>query len=160
MSELDVKIVKLEPMRVASFHAFGESPELEAAKKLVDWAKPEGLLDAEGTHRIFGFNNPDPSPGSPNYGYEFWIDIGPDYQVEKDVTVKEFGGGVYGAVRVKGVENIAPAWRKIMEWQPGSKYQWAKNQYLEEHIAPRPFSVTDKELVLDLYFPLMERIKQ
>ena len=66
MSELDVRIVELEPMRVASFHAFGESPELKASKKLVDWAKPKGLLDAKGTHRIFGFNNPDPSPGSPN----------------------------------------------------------------------------------------------
>ena len=34
MSDLDVRIVKLEPVRVASFHGFGESPEDEA------WNKP------------------------------------------------------------------------------------------------------------------------
>ncbi len=77
MNELDVRIVRLEPMRVASFHGFGTSPEHEAARKLIAWAKPGSLLDAPNKHRIFGFDNPCPSPGSPNYGYEFWITIEP-----------------------------------------------------------------------------------
>ncbi len=45
MHELDVGIVRLEPMRVASFRGFGTSPEHEAARKLIAWAKPRGLLD-------------------------------------------------------------------------------------------------------------------
>ena len=77
MSDLDVRIVKLEPVRVASFHGFGESPEDEAWNKLVAWAKPKGLLHDPQHHRIYGFNNPNPSPGSPNYGYEFWMAVGP-----------------------------------------------------------------------------------
>ena len=64
MSELDVRIVKLEPMRVASAHALGESPEHDAIEKLIAWAKPKGLLEDPEKHRVFGFNNPDPSPGS------------------------------------------------------------------------------------------------
>ena len=34
MSELEVRIVYLEPMRVATFHGFGASPELLAWEKL------------------------------------------------------------------------------------------------------------------------------
>jgi hypothetical protein len=76
MSDLDVRIVTLEPMRVASAHAYSASPEGEAWDKLIAWAKPKGLLEDATAHRIFGFNNPNPSPGTPNYGYEFWIQRG------------------------------------------------------------------------------------
>ena len=34
MTELDVKIVTLEPMRIASVYGFGDSPEIEAMDKL------------------------------------------------------------------------------------------------------------------------------
>jgi len=64
MSNLDVRIVKLEPMLVASFLGFGESPEDLAWKQLIPWAKSKGLLDDAETHRIFGFNNPDPPPAA------------------------------------------------------------------------------------------------
>jgi DNA gyrase inhibitor GyrI len=156
MSKLDVKITKLEPMRMASFHAYGASPELEAARKLADWAQPKGLLDARGTHRIFGFNNPDPSPGSPNYGYEFWIEIDPDLKVEKGVNVKDFPGGLYGVTRVNGVENITPAWQKLAAWRAESNYKTVNHQWLEEHTGPRPFTVTDKNLEMNLYIPIKE----
>ena len=36
MSELDVRIVKLEPMRVASAHGFGTNPEEQAWDKILD----------------------------------------------------------------------------------------------------------------------------
>ena len=35
MSELTVKIVRLEPMRVASGHGFGTVPELQAGDKML-----------------------------------------------------------------------------------------------------------------------------
>jgi len=156
MSELKLEIKKLEPMRVASFHAYSASPELQAAKKLVDWAQPKGLLDARGTHRIFGFNNPDPSPGSPNYGYEFWIEINHDFKVEKGITVKDFSGGWYGTTPVSGVENITPTWQKLAAWRAGSTYKTANHQWLEEHTGPRPFTVTDKNLEMNLCIPIKE----
>jgi len=76
MDELAVRIVNLEPMRVASFHGFGPSPEHLAIQKLADWAAPRGYLVDRKQHRIFGFNNPNPSHGSPNYGYELWLVVG------------------------------------------------------------------------------------
>ena len=59
MSGLEVRIITLEPMRVASVHAFGASPEEKAFSKLIAWARPRGLTEDPKTHRVFGFNNPD-----------------------------------------------------------------------------------------------------
>ena len=102
MSELDVKIVKLEPMCVASFHGFGNEPEMIAWEKMSNWAKAKGMKD--GSFRIFGFNNPDPTPGSPNYGYEFWITVGEDVESDGEAEVKAFPGGLYAVshCEVKG----------------------------------------------------------
>lgn len=66
MSSLDVRIVKLEPMRVASVWAFGESPETEAHEKLRAWAGPKGLLADPKKYRIFGFNTPTHRAAAPS----------------------------------------------------------------------------------------------
>ena len=86
MDKLEVRIIQLEPMRVASTHGFGASPETLTWDKLTVWAKERGLWPGETPRRFFGFNNPDPSPGSPNYGYETWMTVGPEV---------EFGGRNY-----------------------------------------------------------------
>ena len=75
MSELDVRIVELEAMRVAGVHGFGPSPEMAAWEKLLAWARPLGLLDDPGSYRIFGFNNPNPTEDKKEYGYELWIRV-------------------------------------------------------------------------------------
>ena len=74
MEPIEVHIVQLAPMRVASAHGFGASPETLAWDKLTTWAKERGLWQDAAPRRFFGFNNPDPSPGSPNYGYEILDD--------------------------------------------------------------------------------------
>lgn len=156
MDELDVRISTLEAMRVASFHAFGPSPELDAAAKVVDWAKPRGFLDEPEKHRIFGFNNPNPSTGTPNYGYEFWIQIEPDTKVEKEVSVKEFEGGLYAITRSVGIENITATWMKLAEWvENNSKYSYGSREMLEEHVGPFPFEVSE-DFTLDLYCSIKE----
>jgi DNA gyrase inhibitor GyrI len=98
MSELDVRIVKLEPMRVASAFGFGEQPEYEAWEKILTWAKSVGITDFEG-YRFFGFNNPSPSPGNPNYGYEQWMTVDADVQPGEGIDIKEFAGGLYAVTR-------------------------------------------------------------
>ena len=154
MSDLDVRIVKLESMRVASVRGFSESPEKLAWEKLVAWAKPKGLLDDLKQHRIFGFNNPDPSPGSPNYGYEFWIMVGPDVEPEGEVRIQDFLGGLYAVTRCQGVDNITETWKQLIRWGVDSKYKHASHQWLEEHLTPigAPFD----QMTLDLYLPISE----
>jgi len=152
MSELDVRIVELKPMRVASVYGFGESPESIAWAKLVAWAKPRGLLDDRKQHRIFGFNNPNPAPGSPNYGYEFWIVVGPDVEPEEAVRIHEFLGGLYAVTRCKGVENITDTWKRLVRWLADSPYKHAGHQWLEEHL--HAVDAPQDEFILDLYAPI------
>ena len=81
MDQPDFRIVQLEPLRVASAHGFGEGPETLAWDKLTAWARERGLWQDGTSRRFFGFNNPDPSPGSPNYGYETWMTVGSEVEL-------------------------------------------------------------------------------
>ena len=73
MDDFEVKIIKLPPMRVACVNGFGDGPEGIAFDKMKAWAQAHNLL--ERSHRLFGYNNPDPSPGSPTYGYDVWLTV-------------------------------------------------------------------------------------
>lgn len=157
MSDLDVQIVKLEPMRVASFWGFGESPETQAWDKLIAWARPRGLLDDPESHRLFGFNNPSPSPGSPNYGYEAWVEVDRDTEPEGEARILGFGGGLYAVMRCevpKGqFDVIGATWKRLVTWREDSKYKCGTHQWLEESVR---MDVPGLEFVLDLYLPIAE----
>jgi DNA gyrase inhibitor GyrI len=155
---MEIKIVTLEPMRIASVYGFGPSPETEAWSRLMAWARPKGLLDGPELPRIFGFNNPNPSPGSPNYGYEFWITVGPEVMPDDGVRIVEFSGGMYAVARLpefRDLETTIPkAWKELIAWIGDSRYRGANRQWLEEHFV----SVDNVEQVvsLDLFAPVAE----
>ena len=154
MSEFEVRIVQMEPMRVASALGFGESPEPLAWEKILAFAESKGLDLA--TARFFGFNNPNPSPGSPNYGYEQWITVGPDVEGEGDVTIKEIPARRYAVARCQGLDTIGEDWRKLALWFEESPHQKPSHWHecLEELLTPpdAPY----EEYVFDLYLPLAE----
>lgn len=158
MNEIDVCIVTLEPMRVASLYGFGEQPEYEAWEKLIAYAKPKGFLDDPLHHRIFGFNNPDPSHGSPNYGYELWIQVDDKAQPEGDVRILDFAGGLYAVARcqVSGedFDLIGQTWQKLLAWREDNPYQLGGHQWLEEAIEYK--RMYEGEITLDLYLPIIE----
>jgi DNA gyrase inhibitor GyrI len=152
MEPLDVRIVRLEPLRVASVHAFGPGPEGMAWENLVAWAGPRGLMDGSDHHRIFGFNNPSPTAGSPNYGYEFWLELQAGDPMDGPVAIKEFEGGLYAVTRCQGVDNITPTWRQLSLWREHSTRRIGSHQWLERHIGPAD---DPEQLVLDLYLPII-----
>jgi DNA gyrase inhibitor GyrI len=151
-------------MRVASLWAFGESPEDQVWEKLEAWAGPKGLLDHPEEHPIFGFNNPNPSAGSPNYGYELWIVVGPDVEPEGDVRILDFGGGLYAVARCEVVEgdleNIGRTWKRLVAWREDSRYACATHQWLEKSVLIPQWPGTSMspgvDFVLDLYLPIAE----
>ncbi len=155
MSKNDVRIVELEPMRVASVWGFGPSPELEAWNKLQAWAEPKGLYNDFENHPIFGFNNPNPSAGSPNYGYELWLKVGPETMPEGDTRIEDFEGGLYAVKRCevpKGqFEVIGEKWQELVTWLEDSKYKHGKHQWLEKSVANDSPTI---EFILDLYLPI------
>lgn len=155
---LPVRIVRLPALHVASVHGFGREPEAAAWQQLTTWAGPLGLLDKPEEHRIFGFNNPNPAPGSPNYGYEFWITVGVDITPTADVELKAFPGGLYAVTRCEvhndAGDHIPATWQQLVRWRESSKYKGARHQWLEEHISTS--GLTAGEFVLDLYLPIAE----
>lgn len=152
-TNLDVRIVELEPMRVAAAYGFGPSPEMIAWDKILRWARAQGLLSGDATPRYFGFDNPMPTPGSPNYGYEQWIVVGPDAQGDDEITIKDFPGGLYAVTRCK-LPRIQDTWRQLVAWREDSKYRSANQECLEEMLTPpdTPFD----GMVLDLYLAIAE----
>ena len=165
IEDLFVQVIELEPMRVASVRAFSAQPEADAWKKMRAWAEPQGLLEDYTKHPVFGFNNPDPSPGQKEYGYEFWIRIGAHFKGDGEIEAKDYDGGLFAVTTCKPWEEMQSdfgkehgfleSWKKLVDWIILSeKYEMDKSrQCLEKADDPdAPF----KELVLDLYQPIKE----
>jgi DNA gyrase inhibitor GyrI len=154
MKSIEVKIVQLEGFHVVSALGFGPEPEGLAQQMLFDWAKTQHLLDQNPLPRVFGFNNPDPGVGSPNYGYELWMVVGRDVHPTSPLQEKEFSGGLYAVTRCQGIQNIFQTWKDLLAWVETSPYRMAHHQWLEEHI--RFLNVNLDEFVVDLYLPIKE----
>jgi effector-binding domain-containing protein len=154
MSDIEVKIVELEPMLVASAHGFGTSPEEQAWNKILAFAEAKGI--DTGRARFFGFNNPNPSPGSPNYGYEQWMTVGPDVEAEGEITIKEIPARKYAITRCEGLSTIGEDWRRLVLWFEDSPYKrpahWC--ECLEELLTPP--GTPEEEFVFNLYLPVAD----
>ena len=149
---MDVRIEKLEPMRVAYVCVVGQNPEEKAWNILRDWAYSKEPVKEPEKHPVFGFNNPSPSPGQDEYGYEFWMKIGPGEEPEGEVKTKEFPGGTYAVTTVQGFPS-PDIWIQLWEWVKASQYRWRQTHELEW---PHNFFAEGSELKFDLYLPIEE----
>jgi DNA gyrase inhibitor GyrI/DNA-binding HxlR family transcriptional regulator len=169
MAKDEFRIVKLPAMRVVSFHAMGEflgDPETKAGKKIFDWANPKGLYEDTEKHKVFGFNNPDPKydhdkgeflvDKDNQYGYEFWMTIDENFEVEKDIVVKNIPEGLYVVKSCKGVNELGEAWKELYMWIKNSdKYDFGDKQCLEQALNPK--EQDGHKIKFNLYFPIKEK---
>ncbi|NMC12823.1 MAG: GyrI-like domain-containing protein [Chloroflexi bacterium] len=161
----DVQFVKLPAFRVASALGFGEQPETIAWRKIISWMRAQALLDDLKERRFFGFNNPNPSPGSPNYGYEQWVTIPENVRAEEGIKIFDFPGGYFATLACE-LLHIGEKWGELVNWQAGSNYRMAQNQCLEECLTPEVFINAPEDLQFTLenvgkvkmkiYLPLIE----
>jgi AraC family transcriptional regulator len=157
MNDLEVRIVSLSPMRAACVNGFGDSPEGLAFDKMKAWAQARNLLGQP--HRLFGYNNPNPSPGSPNYGYDVWLTVDESVLADNEAHIIEFPGGLYAVTRleVKNPGDDIPAtWQRLVRWMENSKYRHGRHQWLEEHIGPLGEMGGEQPFTLDLHLPIAE----
>jgi DNA gyrase inhibitor GyrI len=159
MKELKVRIVTLPPMRVICFNGFGPSPEGQAYDKVRDWMKSKGIWDDGKERRFFGYNNPDPTPGSPNYGYDVWVTVDETVEAEAGARIINFPGGLFAVTRVDAGPNgegIYDTWQALARWVEHSKYtpEFCSRQCLEE--SPNPFHSPPTGFTLNLYEPIRE----
>ncbi len=155
MSELDVRIIRLEPIHVAASYGFGSGPEGIAWEKMFAFVDEKGLRQDGQNHRYFGFNNPSPTPGSPNYGYEQWVTVAPDATTAGDIKIKDFDGGLYAVARCQ-LKNITQAWQELVAWRAKSPYRPSNHQWLEECIfGEQGLKEPNEEQEFDLYLPIV-----
>jgi effector-binding domain-containing protein len=154
MTDPDVRIVELEPMRVASALGYGTQPEDEAWRLILGFARDRGI--DTGAVRFFGFNNPSPSPHSPEYGYEQWMTVDPEVEGTDEIEIKEIPAGRYAVARFRGLEHITETWQALVRWFEESGLRRAADFYecLEELLTrgDKP----PEEWVFDLYLPVGE----
>ena len=154
MPVMDVRIVDLPPMRVASALGYGTNPEDLACQKISRFARKLGLEPGDAGYRTFGFNNPNPSKGSPNYGYEIWLVVGSDVKAEDPIEIKDVPGAKYAVTRFTGLSHIGEVWRGLVAWFEDSPYTRPPNwcTCLEEILN---LAETDPEKwVFDLYLAI------
>ena len=153
MNEIEVRLETLPPMRVISAYGFGSSPESVAGEKMTAFLRSKGLLEGYGTiipH--YGFNNPSPSSGSPNYGYEIWVAVPSELEPEGDLKVVMFEGGLYAVTHFENLENIGMVWGELVQWRERSPYQEASHQWLER--LHNPLEPDVSKYIFDLYLPI------
>lgn len=152
MKAIEVRLEKLVTMRVARFHAVGQNPEHEAWTKLHAWAEPRGLLSAATAQPVFGFNSPSPSKPGEDYGYEFWIRIEPEMQVESETETLDFPGGWYAVTTVRGFPN-PDIWMRLFQWVRNSSHPYRRTHELEH---PHNPMASEAEMIFDLCLPIEE----
>ena len=162
----DVRIVCLPPATVAASHYIGKDPEHNAGKLLDKFVRESGLCKIKPDLRHYGFNHPNPSNNSPDYGYEMWITIPDDMEVPEPLVKKRFDGGLYAAHMIY-MGNLHE-WEWLCNWvfTDNTKYEsnWlddggeCMDGLLEEHI--NYINHVDLEqtepddMQLDLLFPI------
>jgi DNA gyrase inhibitor GyrI len=153
MSKLDVQIVTLPPMRVISAYGYGSQPEDKAGRKMTEFLKAKGLLSEYGSGIAhYGFNNPSPSHGSPNYGYEIWAQVPAEVEPEGDLKVVNYEGGLYAVTRFENLENIGKEWGELVRWREASAYREGTHQWLEHLLNPL---VNDPaKFIFELFLPI------
>ncbi len=155
MDDLDVEMRELPAMRVACALGFGPEPEPEAWQLIQEFSERSGIDMNDGTHRFFGFNNPNPAPGSPNYGYEQWMTVGDDVEASDSVTIKDIPAARYAVTRFRGIENITPTWKRFVQWFEENGLEWGSHcDCLEELLTPLGTPIEEWEF--DLYLPVAE----
>ena len=109
-----VRIVLLPSCTVAAYQFIGDNPEENAGEVINAFVRFSGLYEKKPDARMFGFNHPDPKPGSDDHGYEIWVTIPDDMEVAGPLTKKNFDGGLYAAYTINYPD--FHEWRFLAEW--------------------------------------------
>lgn len=93
--KFNICIEDLGPIRVIVFTGDSKTPEMEAHKHAVGFAKEKGLLDKNNHFKTFGFNKPAPwVTQEEEYGYEIWVVVDSDVNVPPYLMEKTFPGAM------------------------------------------------------------------
>lgn len=119
MSIMEPELSRLNSMVAAHVYSLNQSPEEEALKVVLQYAKNNGVT--EQTSRLFGRNiylTDKPEP----HGYEYLLtgdNVNPNREVRKDVV----SAGLYAVVEIKNLFSITEGWKNLMKWVEKNGYK-------------------------------------
>jgi DNA gyrase inhibitor GyrI len=154
VADLSFKIVELPCYCMATARSFGESPEVAAWSLLLEWAERNGLDPSSGAHRFFGFDDPPPLAPDDPYGYQQWMTIPPNIDVDphEDVALFKFSGGRYISTRCEGLTHIGERWHELYAYAETAHLGHAEGPGLEELLTMT--AADPSEYVFDLFLPI------
>ena len=117
LTDRDVRIVYLPPATVASIHLIGDRPEDRASAILRRFVETTGLSRVKPDFRHYGFNHPN-GTNDDDHGYEYWVTIPEDMDLQPPFTKKRFAGGLYAAHSI--VFGDFEEWYWLWEWVKNS----------------------------------------
>ena len=166
LADREVRIVYLPPAAVASIHCVGGLPEIESGNLLRRFMEETKLSGRKPDLRHYGFNNPNGNlPDGSDHGYERWVTIPEDLEVQPPFAKKHFAGGLYCAYMIP--MGAFDEWARLYAWtQDNEKYELdfrsasAECECMEEHldyIHKYLLPPDDLSLQLDLLLPIREK---
>lgn len=112
---LPVRILRLPPFTVAACRCVGENPEEAVGEAMTRFVQESGLYEKKPDARMFGFNHPNPGILENGiHGYEDWVTIPEDMEVEAPMEKKRFEGGLYAVLTIVFPE--FQLWESLTRW--------------------------------------------
>lgn len=168
LSEREVRILYLPPSAVASYQYVGDEPETHANHVIDAFVRNSDLVNKKPDLRHYGFNAPNPDDTG-YHGYEVWVTIPADMEIEEPLVKKYFCGGLYAVHTIPF--GAFEEWGMLDKWvQNSEKYQSNTGNkgpecmfgLLEEHLNYRNHVFLDNtepdDLQMDLLYPV--RVKE
>ncbi len=171
LTDRDVRIVYLPPETVAAAHYIGEGCEGVVYGQINKFINESNLHQYKPDFRVFGFNNPisTTAAGTPSAGYEAWVTIPDDMEVQEPLKKKTFTGGLYAAHMIP--MGAFDEWALLGQWLlSNSKYDhawgevrvtpydaemdWAMEEPLNFYNISREWDNGADVQQLDLLFPI------
>ena len=154
-AEMEVKIVKREPTRVAFVRHIGPYEKCEAAwGKLCGWAGPKGLFTRPTVLMGISYDDPDVTPPE-KIRYDACLTVDESVQPEGEIGVQVIPGGDYAVTTHKGPYlKLKETYGKLFgEWAPQSGRVVGSGPCLEIYLND-PHRTPPPELLTDVCVPL------
>lgn len=168
LTDRDVRIINLPPFTVAAYRSLGSMAEVDSMGPVREWVERVRLFERYPQARHFGFNHPNgKEPDQSDHGYERWITVPDDFEVEPPFMKKSFPGGLYAAHMIP--MGAFEEWQWLLEWALNSdRYEPAMLQdhgecmqgLLEEHLNFRnvySLPADSIDFQIDLLLPVRAR---
>lgn len=159
---MEVRLQRSKTMRAAYVHSSSNSPEEDAEKRIIEWAKSKGLMEKTMGARLFG-RNTYPTDKPEPHGYELYLTVDSHIEIEGDVEMREIPEGLYAVLRFTNLNKIKEAWQKLWKWFEDSEHKpvdWKKSEHgwvdgFEEQVNWQE-EKPQTEWILDLWVQIKE----